>query len=110
LLLFVALPLQGLTALITHSFPDDNGHGALAALVEAPGAQQDHGAGEHYGTDETASCCLAAAGFCYGTPALVARSWSALDAGLTSEPVLVALHAFSSSAPRLPERPPLAFL
>jgi len=97
LLLLAALPLQGLATLVTHTFPGDNGHGAPTTAVQAHSDQQD----------DAASCCLLA-GFCYGTPGLIARFWSPPGARIGIEPVLIALSAFSSFAPEFPERPPLA--
>lgn len=112
LLLLAAVPLQGIATLVTHAFPGDDGHGAPATLVQAYGAQQDQAAGDHSAPsphDDATSCC-AFAGFCYGTPGLIARFWFAHGAGLTAEPVLLALSSFTSFAPESPERPPLAVL
>lgn len=102
LLLLATLPLQGLATLVTHTFPGDNGHGAPAAPVQAHDGQQDAAA-------EDASCCLFA-GFCYGSPGLIARFSFPHGAGLAAEPVLIALSSFTSFAPESPERPPLVVL
>lgn len=109
LLLLVAVPLQSIATLVTHTF--DNGHGAVT-LVQAHSGQQGDAAGEHaapFLPDDTASCCLFV-GFCYGTPGLIARFWFPHGAGLTAEPVHLALSSFASFAPESPERPPLAVL
>jgi hypothetical protein len=109
LLLVAALPLEGLATLITHAFPGENGHGAPAMLAHAHGGQQGDAAEDHYAplpVDEPASCCLFA-GFCYGSPGLIARFGSPPAAGFTTEPVLMALSSFTSFAPESPERPPL---
>lgn len=109
LLLLAAVPLQGIATLVTHTF--DNGHGAPATLVQAhSGDVQDS---DHHSAPllqaDTASCCLFA-GFCYGTPGLIARFWFPHGAGLSAEPVHLALSSFASFAPESPERPPLAVL
>ena len=112
LLLLAALPLQGLATLVTHTFPGDKGHGAPATLVPAHGDHQDAAADDHDGPlppDDTASCCLFA-GFCYGSPDLIARFWFPLGVRFTNEPVLAAVYSFTSFAPESPERPPLAIL
>ena len=110
LLLLVAVPLQGLATLVAHTF--DNGHGAPVTLVQAHSAQQGDAGDDHatpFLPDDTASCCLFA-GFCYGTPDLIARLRFPHGPGLTAEPVLLALSSFTSFAPESPERPPLAVL
>jgi hypothetical protein len=108
LLLLAAVPLQGLATLVTHTF--DNGHGAPATLVHAHSGQQDDAAGEHaapFPPDDTASCCLFA-GFCHGTPGLIARFWFPHGTELAVEPVLLSLSFFTSFPPESAERPPSA--
>jgi hypothetical protein len=112
LLLLVALPLQGLAVLATHVFPEGDRHGAPATLLQAHGAQHDGSAADHHASlpvDEAASCCVFA-GSCHGNPGLIARFWSPLAAGFTTEPVIVAFSSFTSFSPESPERPPLATL
>jgi hypothetical protein len=112
LLLLAALPLQGLAPLVTHAFSGDNGHGVPATLVQAQDGVQDAAAEDHsapFAYDDTASCCLFA-GLCHGSPGLIARLWSPLGPGFTSEPVPIALYAFHSFASEFPDRPPLAVL
>jgi len=112
LLLVAALPLQGLATPITHVFPGENGHEAPVTLVEAHGGQQ-HDAGDDYSAllphDDTVSCCIFA-GFCYGTPGMIARFRFPLAEGFTHEPMVIALYSFTSFTPESPERPPLAIL
>ena len=112
LLLLAAVPVQGLATPITHVFYGENGHGAPATLVEAHGAQQ-HDAGDDHAAplphDDTASCCIFA-GFCYGTPGLIARFWSPLAEGFSNELMVIPLYSFTSFAPESPKRPPLAIL
>jgi hypothetical protein len=111
LLLLVAVPLQGLATLVAHTF--DAGHEAPVTLVQAHSGGQQGDAGEDHATpflpDDTASCCLFA-GFCYGTPDLIARLRFPHGPGPGAEPMLVALSSFTSFAPESPERPPLAVL
>jgi hypothetical protein len=110
LLLLVAVPLQGLATLVAHTV--DDGHEAPVALDQAHGAQQSDAGGDHDAPllpDDTASCCLFA-GFCYGTPDLIARFPFLHGARLTAEPVLLVLSSFTSFAPESDERPPLAVL
>jgi len=108
LLLLATVPLQGLATLVTHTFPGDNGHGA--PLFQAHDGQQDAAAEDHSAPlpyDDTASCCLFA-GFCYGSPGLIARFWSPLGARFPTEPVRIAPYSFRSFAPESPERPPFS--